>query len=718
MLPIPNAGVGHAALHAVELAEQRRAAAGGLVGLAAHDVRGCVRLFAPRYRHLSPARGALLVAAPCALANLHACASVLDGANWRRLVSASPTAQLASSLFHRHAPDEPPRATQLRSLPAAYLDARLIGHVAGLAARRATEHQIHDALRAHCSIAELARESGVTVARFVRLAELVRDACDEGDEYGMASALGAVPGAAVLLRLLWERAKTRSCLLDYVRALACHVPDALSAEGARSALGDDAARDEWVRAAPSAMFTPSAMRSDVPATAAAAPSALAAPTADATEALVAQLLARVTYKPLVQQGRYGFRGQPARPDCVEACARELIEVLLYDPATAALDAARLPPSADASLLRFVTTRQYAAADGGGQAWFDLCSARPGVSYLAGAGRDRYELAPSLPTLTAISAALLGLGGGCETVEELAARWNALSPCGPRLRGWATVSSFVVQEVAWFELLAPAAPRAMDVAPDRRGPGQTWPRTDVAPDSADDERAAPRGEAEVEDASVGSTLVIALRPNSNHAFARRPPIPLSAPLRALRDALLRAVDEQLPVGAASAPAACAEWSWALPALASGELLLPTRAPVPARALSADELDRATAGRLIWADLVHARARLVALRAAAGARGRRCEALAPWLLEPLAAERDARLSVAVARVLVDSGWARDAPAVRSSALREPLLALTLALLRRDWPLFVAAWAQARRGGEGLVGAAMLLGSAIGVAWMPTA
>ncbi|KAJ1640890.1 hypothetical protein T492DRAFT_831623 [Pavlovales sp. CCMP2436] len=151
-------------------------------GLAAHDVRGCVALFARPYWHLSPARGALLLAAPALLANLHSAAGVHDAQHWQRLVSASPSAQLAAALFHKHSLEEPPRGSKLRSLPAAYLDAPLIGHLAGLAQARAGEAQAEATLRAHCDIAAVARESGVTIARFLRLGELVRAACDEGDE--------------------------------------------------------------------------------------------------------------------------------------------------------------------------------------------------------------------------------------------------------------------------------------------------------------------------------------------------------------------------------------------------------------------------------------------------------------------------------------------------------------------------------------------------------
>lgn len=779
ILPVPGAGASVAELHAVEVATQRLAAAGALVGLAARDVRGCVGLFASGFRHLSPARGALLVAAPCVLANLHACAAVVDGAHWRRLVSASPTAQLAAALFHKHAPEEPPRASQLRSLPAAYLDASMLGHFAGLAQRRASEVQIHAALREHCGIAELARESGVTIARFVRFGELVRSASEEGDEYGMESALGAHPGTAVLLRLLWERAKGRGCLLDYARALAAHVPEALSDVGRRVALEEGAERAAWLGAyaagahaagAGSPAALPPPLRPRAAAAAIAAVTTATArsgtppppPSAELAEALAARLLARVTHKPLVQQGRYGYREQPARPDCVEACVRELVEMLLYDPTAAALDARRLPPDADPALRAFVARREYAASDAGGQAWFDLCSAIPGIGYLAGAGRDRYELAPELGVLTAVTARLLGLGSGCETVEELARRWNALSPFGPRLRGWATSSSFVVQEVAWFELLpqtkSGASSRAPLASPSRGNADSPTARTPPHARAADDAidagdcRSADCRSADCaaaggtsangiddddgcgaygEDASVGPTIVIALRPNSNHAFARRPPAPLCAELSALRAALLRAAES------ADFAAASPEWSWLLPALASGELLLADSAASTAPpgagagagsgacsssrepqrgAGGAGAADQKTAARILWADLVHARARLTSLRAAAAARGPRCEALAPWLLEPLASERDARLSVAVARALVESGWATEAHAVRASALRQPLLALTLALLQRDWRMLAAAWAQARRDGESLIDACGLLCSAIGVAWMP--
>jgi hypothetical protein len=289
-------------------------------GLAASDVLGTVELFSPAHRHLSPARGAFLAAAPSLLANLHGAAGVVDSARWRALASASPSVQLVGALFHRYTPDEPPRASMLRSLPAAHLTPTLLGHVAGLAHARADDRAIEAALRAHCEVAALARESGVTIARFVRLAELARDAAHEGaddDAHALAAALGARPGHAILARLLWELARGRGCLLEYAAGVATHVPDALSPAGRAALEPGSEARAAFLRRESPAVAAAPPTAATVARRAADGAAACAAPSAAEVEALGAALLARVSSKPVVAQGRYGFRGQPSRPDCVE-----------------------------------------------------------------------------------------------------------------------------------------------------------------------------------------------------------------------------------------------------------------------------------------------------------------------------------------------------------------------------------------------------------------
>ena len=50
---------------------------------------------------------------------------------------------------------------------------------------------------------------------------------------------------------------------------------------------------------------------------------------------------------------HGFLGQPAVADCVEACARELIGLALWD--GEAYNSARLPATADAGLVAFFSS---------------------------------------------------------------------------------------------------------------------------------------------------------------------------------------------------------------------------------------------------------------------------------------------------------------------------------------------------------------------------
>jgi hypothetical protein len=130
------------------------------------------------------------------------------------------------------------RVTRNLSLPGAHLTPRLIGHVCGLAATQApspplppaspppSPHQasaegIEATLRAEgvaslakagcpltqtCALSpSLAQATRVTIARFVRLVELVRD-CD-GHRGGAAfGGEGGGPGLWLMLRFLWAKA--------------------------------------------------------------------------------------------------------------------------------------------------------------------------------------------------------------------------------------------------------------------------------------------------------------------------------------------------------------------------------------------------------------------------------------------------------------------------------------------------------------------------------
>jgi hypothetical protein len=48
-------------------------------------------------------------------------------------------------------------------------------------------------------------------------------------------------------------------------------------------------------------------------------------------------------KPRLAVRKYGWRGQPPKPDCVEVTCREIFDMLLWDPAAQCFRPERLPP---------------------------------------------------------------------------------------------------------------------------------------------------------------------------------------------------------------------------------------------------------------------------------------------------------------------------------------------------------------------------------------
>ena len=94
----------------------------------------------------------------------------------------SASATLTRELFHRTHPQEPLRPTANKSLPAAHLSPSLCAAVAALAWERPGSAAVNTALRATtCSatgllLPALAKQTGVSVARFERLVEAVVEA--------------------------------------------------------------------------------------------------------------------------------------------------------------------------------------------------------------------------------------------------------------------------------------------------------------------------------------------------------------------------------------------------------------------------------------------------------------------------------------------------------------------------------------------------------------
>lgn len=417
----------------------------------------------PEYWHLSPAIGLALSAGGAHLLSrlyeLQPRVAMAPGVRGQQADGAetvwagSAAGALVRDLFYRTHPQEPLRPTANRSLPAAHLSASLCATIAGLASERPGASAVNAALRGTiCSdtgltVPRLAKDTGVSIARFERLVELIVHADDE------ETPLPGLSGTALLMRLLWMRCTTRRELWAYLSTL--HTTYGM--------LRADALEAPFI-AAP--MFTASELAG--PAVEAAARVLLVEGTssfsclqsseldrgaASSFEVVAAALALGGSRAAPLNQGRYGYQGQPAVADCAELCARELLNALLWDPAAQQFDSSRLPPKSRDALrafyapggMAYVEMRGGECNTGGtsaddaqwgvgapiytasAAAWFELASGLPSVPYLAGATRrSKYELAPSIEAVVSCLGALLG-EPSVRTPQSLQNLWRRVQP---------------------------------------------------------------------------------------------------------------------------------------------------------------------------------------------------------------------------------------------------------------------------------------------------
>ena len=360
-------------------------------------VKTTMTVLRPETYHLSPCIGLALSAGGSSflsrLYELEPKTKVATGARGQAfdgvhtVWKGSPVGALARDLFHRNHPEEPMRPTTNRSLAAAHISSSLCAQIVGLAWSRPGSAAVHSALRAStCSdtglqLPALARETGVTIARFERLVEQICDADDVAGDDPMASLPHA--GMALLLRHHWLRSTSSGDLWTYLRELGTHFgalrPDAVipaPSSSSHPAFVNAELHAENVLQAANILFAPEASRAPEAPSAAAATTAAAA--SDEPEALAAAAAFEVLAAALalggrrpapLSLGRYGFMEQGAVADCAEMVARELLNALLWDPAAQRFDDTRIPPRALPGLKAFYAPSGPAhldsAAHGGG-----------------------------------------------------------------------------------------------------------------------------------------------------------------------------------------------------------------------------------------------------------------------------------------------------------------------------------------------------------------
>ena len=420
-------------------------------------VRGTMTCLRPEFYHLSPAIGlALSAGGSHLLANLYGLQPKTLLANGARgmnldgtpdIWKASGCGSLVREIFHRNHPDEPLRPTTNRSLAAAHLSPSITATVASLAASRDSGGSVaHATLRqAVCSdtgltLPALAKHTGVTIARFERLVELVMAADDQVD--------APLPhlGTSLLMRHMWLRATRVEELWTYLRSLHQQHSVLCNPDSAGPELFDATELSgPAVQRAAQALF---ARDEEAPW---------------AFEVMAASLALGGSRVAPLNQARYGYRGQPAVADCAEMCAREICNILLWDQAAQCFDDSRLPADSSSSVRAFFSSGGAASCeqlrtalgsmndrgnhsnrdDAGdvhdhewhagppvytrsAEAWFQLVSGLPDVPYLSGIPGSRYELAPTIDAVMRCLGVLFGKPH-VRTPADLEALWASIQP---------------------------------------------------------------------------------------------------------------------------------------------------------------------------------------------------------------------------------------------------------------------------------------------------
>lgn len=203
-------------------------------------------LLAPQWRHLSPCLGAALTTSPF-VGNLLRLGSSLPSCQDRFGSGLEQPCALASHLFFQMMRESPLHVTKTKSMPAAYLNPKLIGSILGNSlSNENSQEDIRKILREEHGIKSnyinQTQWTGVSVARWLDLFQLSQ----------------RTPNHPTLITslwtlVLWELAESKYCLLEYFVELDKRI--SIATDGAESIfcreemvqaiLHDPCAREEW-----------------------------------------------------------------------------------------------------------------------------------------------------------------------------------------------------------------------------------------------------------------------------------------------------------------------------------------------------------------------------------------------------------------------------------------------------------------------------------------
>ena len=194
------------------------------------------------------------------------------------------------------------------------------------------------------------------------------------------------------LRVLWERASTKACLATFLSTLDTYTP-------VLQPLGEcptvDALRhgtdEAWLSARYSAEdlsndheLEEAALRLLPRSTSERRSSSEWEDWAGGLDRIAASLSQVQVAKPRLTVAKFGYKGLPVKPDCVEVTCREIFDLLLYEPLEQAFVPSRLPGvGPHPGLVAFYESQLGDAEEPElGQRWFDLCSDHAELEYLS------------------------------------------------------------------------------------------------------------------------------------------------------------------------------------------------------------------------------------------------------------------------------------------------------------------------------------------------
>ena len=141
--------------------------------------------------------------------------------------------------------------------------------------------------------------------------------------------------------------------------------------------------------------------------------------ASALEVCAAALSQAHAHKAAIGVRRHTYDGSAPTPDCAEVVVRELLELLTFDAHARAFDVARLPAGAHPALGQMLSGADALIDDDArSAAFYPLAQELPGAcEYISTTpGGRRFELRPTMRSVAAATAALLGFGPVASTAE--------------------------------------------------------------------------------------------------------------------------------------------------------------------------------------------------------------------------------------------------------------------------------------------------------------